>query len=83
MRGFATAAKKRVAFVGLGNMGMHMAKNLAARGFIVDGVCLTEEQAQKATALGIEPHDCIESACANLKGDDFVVTALPRTEDVE
>lgn len=60
-----------------------MAKHLVANGFQVDGVCLTNEQAEKATSLGIEPHDNIESACANLKAGDFVVTALPRTEDVE
>jgi 3-hydroxyisobutyrate dehydrogenase-like beta-hydroxyacid dehydrogenase len=29
-------------------MGMNMAKHLSAKGFRVDGVCLTNEQAEKA-----------------------------------
>lgn len=62
---------------------MNMARNLVARGFHVDGVCLTDDQASTAKTYGIEPHDSIRSACMNLATADFVVTALPRTEDVQ
>lgn len=64
-------------------MGMHMAKNLIKGGFAVRGVDLSERALKEAEKLGIEPFDQIDKACKDLTQKDYVVTCLPKTEDVE
>lgn len=62
---------------------MHMANNLIKGGFAVRGVDLSERVLKEAEKLGIEPFDQIDKACKDLTSDDYVVTCLPKTQDVE
>ena len=71
---------KRVAFIGLGNMGGPMAANLAKKGFEVFAFDLSDKALQAAQAAGCrttcDPH-------AAVQGADFVVTMLPNGKIVE
>ena len=50
-RSFSTAAatQKRVGVIGLGNMGIGMATNMASKGWAVKGLDLNEAARKKAT----------------------------------
>jgi 3-hydroxyisobutyrate dehydrogenase-like beta-hydroxyacid dehydrogenase len=50
MRAFSSA-QKSVGFVGMGNMGLAMAGNLAKNGFAVKGFDLSEATLQKAEGM--------------------------------
>lgn len=63
-----------VAFIGLGNMGAHMAANLAKAGFTVRGYDPVPEARAKAAERGVV--DCASLAEA-AQGAEFVVTSLP------
>jgi len=78
-RSFSTAAPKSVAFIGLGDMGMPMAINLAKNNFKVSGVDLSAANLEEAEANGITPVGSIKEACSNV---DFVVTCLPKKHDI-
>jgi 3-hydroxyisobutyrate dehydrogenase len=64
-------------------MGLHMANNLIKGGFAVRGVDLSERALKEAEKFGIEPFDQIDKACKDLTSEDYIVTSLPKTEDVE
>jgi 3-hydroxyisobutyrate dehydrogenase len=65
---------KRIAFIGLGNMGLPMAVNLAKAGFGVKGFDTTPWAAERAAAAGI----ALAASCADAATDaDAVVTMLP------
>ncbi|MEO0791595.1 MAG: 3-hydroxyisobutyrate dehydrogenase [Pseudomonadota bacterium] len=63
-----------VGFIGLGNMGLPMAANLAAAGHSVSGFDLAAANVEAARAKAITP---AESAAAAVANADFVVTMLP------
>lgn len=46
-----SAAQKKVGFVGMGNMGLHMAGNLVKNGFEVKGFDLSEQTLAKAQEM--------------------------------
>lgn len=64
----------RIGFIGLGNMGLPMAANLAKSGHAVRGFDMSQVQAAKAHEKGIE---ISPSAMEAARDSDFVVTMLP------
>jgi 3-hydroxyisobutyrate dehydrogenase len=65
---------KRIAFIGLGNMGSGMAANLVAKGFRVEAFDLDPAALGRARLAGCAAHSSIHAA---LDGVDAVVTMLP------
>lgn len=68
----------KVAFIGLGNMGMPMAGNLVKAGHEVAGYDLVAANLEKAVARGVIAAD---SADAAADGADVVITMLPAGKD--
>jgi 3-hydroxyisobutyrate dehydrogenase len=68
------AKSRRVAFIGLGNMGGGMAANQAKAGREVAAFDLSAEALERAAAAGCTP---TKSAAAAVKGADVVITMLP------
>jgi len=68
-----------VAFVGLGNMGAPMARNLLSAGFKVQVYDVVAEMAQELAAFGAIPCASIEEVT---RGADTVITMLPAGEHV-
>lgn len=68
------AAMARIGFIGLGNMGLPMAANLAKAGHAVRGFDMSQAQSAKAHEKGIE---ISPSAMEAARDSDFVVTMLP------
>ena len=64
----------KVGFVGLGNMGLHMAANLAKAGHDVTGFDIVASSMEAAKAKGVA---LVGSANDCAKGADVVVTMLP------
>lgn len=69
----------RIAFIGLGNMGLPMAQNLIKADHVVVGVDISNEAIEKLIAAGGNGADSIASAVADA---DVVVTMLPAGEQV-
>lgn len=70
----------KVTFVGLGNMGYHMATNLVKSGnFKVSGFDLNKEVTEKFKNEGGEKYDSLE---ASLKDADALITMLPNPKSV-
>lgn len=67
----------KIGFLGLGNMGLPMAKNLAAAGHDVTGFDVVEDARTAATNAGLAVTDD-PSVAAN--GADIVITMLPNGE---
>ena len=63
-----------VAFIGLGNMGLGMATNLARAGCKVRGFDISDENLDKAVAAGCTKFESVASAVAQA---DIVITMLP------
>ena len=74
-----TDAKSAVAFIGLGNMGGPMARNLVAAGHSVRGFDASESARETAAASGIP---VAESLAGALDGAGTVVSALPAAPHV-
>lgn len=74
-----SSGKGSVGFIGLGNMGLPMAKNLQNAGFAVKGYDLVSSQVAKLQEVGgssaASPADAADGA-------DFVVTMLPSNSHV-
>ena len=73
----------RVGFIGMGNMGLPMATNLAKAGLHVKGFDKALTDADKLKLVkeaGIVPQANLSSACKDV---DFIVTSLPATNHVE
>lgn len=70
----------KIAFVGLGNMGLPMARNLLARGHEVHGVDLSSKLVDAFRAAGGQAGMALDAAVADAA---IVITMLPRTEDVQ
>ena len=68
-----------VAFIGLGNMGLPMAKNLIAAGFTVRGHDVVDACRAVAADAGVE---LAGSAPEAMEGADAVITMLPKGEHV-
>lgn len=64
----------KIAFIGLGNMGLPMAANLAKDGHQVFGCDVSEAALEAASKLGIEPAKTIKEAVATA---EVVITMLP------
>jgi len=69
-----------IAFIGLGNMGLPMAQNLARAGFSVSGFDLSAEQMDALVGAGGQR---AASAAAAVATADVVVTMLPASRHVE
>ncbi len=69
-----------IAFIGLGNMGRPMARNLVKAGHAVSGFDQFGESLQAASRDGIAASSSIESAIA---GAEIVITMLPGPAEVE
>ena len=80
MRRFASAAPNRVGFIGLGNMGLPMASNLAKAGFNVKGFDLSQQVLDSCKEHGITPASSLAEVSKQV---DFIVTSLPKTEHVD
>ena len=83
LRFMSASAGKRVGFIGMGNMGLPMATNLAKAGFHVKGFdkSLADESKLKAVKdAGIVPQANVSSTCKEV---DYIVTSLPATQNVE
>ncbi|MEM6679363.1 MAG: 3-hydroxyisobutyrate dehydrogenase [Pseudomonadota bacterium] len=70
----------RIGFIGLGNMGLPMARNLAAAGHAVTGFDLSEEALAGLEAAG---GTRASTAAEAVSGAEAVVTALPAARHVE
>ena len=70
---------KKIAFIGLGNMGGPMAANLVKKGFAVTAFDLSAPMLESAVASGCHK---AESAHAAIDGADAVVSMLPSGEAV-
>ena len=68
-----------VGFIGLGNMGLPMATNLAKAGHAVKVFDMSEAQLSKAAAEGMTPCATAAAAC---EGSEIVVTMLPNGQIV-
>ncbi|QIN29454.1 2-hydroxy-3-oxopropionate reductase [Brevibacterium luteolum] len=71
---------KKIAFIGLGIMGLPMAKNLQAAGFSVTGYNRTPAKAQKLAEAGGTAAASVAEAVA---GADVIITMVPDSPDVE
>ena len=68
-----------IGFIGLGNMGQPMARNLAEAGHAVKGFDVVPDALEAARACGIE---IAESAAAAARGVEVAITMLPAGEHV-
>ena len=70
----------KIAFIGLGNMGGPMAKNLVSAGNQVVGFDLVEATRQDAKKNGI---DIVKNASSTTIGAEILISMLPASEHVE
>lgn len=69
----------KIAFLGLGNMGSHMARNLVDAGYTVTGFDVVEAATKAASQYGVTPADTAEDT---VKGADVVITMFPAGQHV-
>ena len=80
IRMFSTGGKKKVGFLGLGNMGFPMVNNLIKNGYKVTAYDVNPEIVKKAEELGaVAANDVQETAI----DQDICFTMLPNTDIVE
>ncbi|WP_256937036.1 NAD(P)-dependent oxidoreductase, partial [Vibrio parahaemolyticus] len=70
----------KIAFIGLGNMGSPMAKNLLKAGLNVEVFDLNPNAVEELTALGVSSADSVKQA---VQGASVVVTMLPASQHVQ
>ncbi|MDW1819504.1 3-hydroxyisobutyrate dehydrogenase [Vibrio sp. Vb1018] len=70
----------KIAFIGLGNMGAPMAKNLLKAGLNVEVFDLNLSAVEELTALGASSADSVQQA---VQGVEVVVTMLPASQHVQ
>ncbi|WP_102158572.1 2-hydroxy-3-oxopropionate reductase [Zhihengliuella halotolerans] len=73
-------AQQKIAFIGLGIMGLPMAKNLVAAGFSVAGYNRSPEKTAELVAAGGTAAGTIGEAVADA---DVIITMVPDSPDVE
>jgi len=78
-RFFSTGAPAKVGFIGLGNMGLPMAKNMLKAGHTVTAFDLSAEACKAAEEAGAQ---IATKAGHCAKEADFVLTMLPNTTHV-
>jgi 3-hydroxyisobutyrate dehydrogenase len=71
---------KRVGFIGLGNMGFPMARNILRTGIEINAFDLSDDAMQKANELGMKAK---RSAKEVLEDIDALITMLPNDAAVE
>lgn len=71
---------KLIGFIGLGAMGLPLAKNLQRKGFSVQGFDMSPTRADELVELGGHKVTSIAEA---VRGADIVITCLPATQHVE
>jgi 2-hydroxy-3-oxopropionate reductase len=76
---YSDTARPPIAFIGLGVMGLPMARNLAIAGFPVTGFDLGQAAREQASAADIKVSESLTGALA---GADIVITMLPDTPQV-
>jgi 3-hydroxyisobutyrate dehydrogenase len=69
----------RIGFIGLGNMGLPMAKNLLKAGHAVQGFDVSKIQTEALGAAGGTAADTVKAAASNA---EFVITMLPAGQQV-
>lgn len=79
-RKFCTAPKKRVGFLGLGNMGLPMVKNLLKNGYTVTAYDINKDFVKLAEEAGAKGSSTVKDTA---RDQDVVVTMLPNTNIVE
>ena len=70
----------KIGFIGLGNMGFFMSRNLAANGFSVDGFDLSENALQKMKPTNVDISKNFEEVC---KDKNVIITMLPNSNAVK
>jgi len=70
----------QIGFIGLGRMGLPMAKNLARKGFAVTGFDIRTEAMEELVSVGGQGAANLAEVTA---GADIVVTMLPASKEVE
>jgi len=76
----STPPKTRIAYIGLGLMGLPMSRHLVSLGWDVHGYDVRSEQMDLASAAGVQVHSTPTEA---VHGCELVVLNLPTTEAVE
>lgn len=71
-----------IGFIGLGSMGLPMARNLVARGFEVTGFDLRTEARNALVAAGGKAADTATAACANADMAVLMVVNIAQARDV-
>merc|ERR1711957_634722 len=79
-RAFSTGSQPTVGFLGIGNMGQSMCKNLIANGFKVQAYDVMEGARESAAAAGINVVGSVAEAATDC---DYVVSCLPSTAHVQ
>ena len=79
-RAFSTGSQPTVGFLGIGNMGQSMCKNLIANGFKVQAYDVMEGARESAAAAGINVVGSVAEAATDC---DYVVSCLPATAHVQ
>ena len=79
VKGEVILDKKTVAWIGLGNMGLPMARNLHRKGHHVRGYNRTPEKARELSALGVQVFPSITEA---ISGQSIVATMLSDDQSV-
>ena len=69
----------KIAFLGLGNMGSHMARNLVDAGYSVTGFDVVQAATKVAAEHGVTPAETAEDA---VNGADVVITMFPAGKHV-
>lgn len=75
-----TAANKKIAIIGLGNMGNGMAQTLIRKGFSLVGIDLGEAQRAAAAAIGVEIVDSVRALCEQ---SSDIILSLPMAKHVQ
>ena len=70
----------KIGFIGLGNMGYFMSKNLAENGLLVDGFDLSEIAIQKMKQTKVNVSKTFEEVCKN---KNIIITMLPNGNAVK
>jgi 3-hydroxyisobutyrate dehydrogenase len=70
----------KIGFIGLGNMGFFMSKNLAENGFLVDGFDLSENALEKMKQTNVNISKNLEEVCKN---KNVIITMLPDGSSVK
>lgn len=76
----STAPRTRIAYIGLGLMGLPMSRHLVSRGWDVHGHDIRAGQMDQARAAGVQVHPNPAEA---VQGCELVVLNLPTTDAVE